>query len=82
MRHLGHPPGTPACRLRLAAILSLFGCVCFWKGVWNLLELYLLPPGAASEVLCIAAGLACLVASRGLVNAGGVLDATTLLVTL
>ena len=82
MRHFGHQRSTPRRRLYCAALVSMFGSVCVWKGTWNLLEMYVFPPGAASEVACVLGGVACLWGSRALVNAASVVDAGSLMIDM
>jgi hypothetical protein len=54
-----------------------------WKGVWTLLEVYILPASAWSEVACVVVGFGLLAATRALVNQGGVVDsASSLMVTI
>jgi hypothetical protein len=82
-RHFGYGRETYASRLYLCSVLSIVGSVCVWKGVWTLLEVYILPASAWSEVACVVVGFGLLAATRALVNQGGVVDsASSLMVTI
>ena len=71
---LGHPGSTPPRTLYLLSLAATVSSVCLWKSVWNLLEMYILPPSVWSEVLCGVVGLAGLWATSSLVNSSGVVD--------
>ena len=72
-----HPRKMNTRSLYLLAVLATVSSVCVWKAVWNLLEIYLLPYTAWSEVICGVCGLVGLWASSSLVNFSGVVDQTT-----
>ena len=63
--------------LYLLAVLATVSSVCVWKAVWNLLEIYLLPYTAWSEVICGVCGLVGLWGTSSLINSAGVVDQTS-----